>query len=484
MNKEDKKRVIINHLINNSGYIKANELSELLSVSSKSIYRLINEINDNTKIRYIFSERGKGFYINPELSNLTTHEAIFSQNKGLSMSPIERRNEIVKDLLINSPYSISVNHIINKFFISESMLGVDEKHIIESLHEFNLQLIRKNRTLAITGEESNIRMALMEYMDTLYIDIEKTINIPKNREEKDMDFVNKQINIIEKTLNVNIPYPYNVNIISHLYILILRFRKHGKHVEKEHKLFDYSDPQIEQSYYRVCDIIIKNFETYLSSSLPNIEKNYLYRYLTSYRIEHVNKLDERPEINFSNDIVKLSNKLIETMESNLNYDFSNNQFRIDLMKHIKPMSNRLKNNIIVKNKLLDQIKFEYPEIHSQTSIATKNIIPSISEDEIGFLTLYFAREIERNPRKIKTLITCTTGIGTSELLRVKIEKNIPEIEVVDVISSDVIESKVINDIDLIVSTIALPNFNMKPVIVISAMFNKNDQEKLKNFIQR
>ncbi|PNZ92548.1 helix-turn-helix domain-containing protein, partial [Staphylococcus nepalensis] len=277
MNKEDKKRVIINHLINNSGYIKANELSELLSVSSKSIYRLINEINDNTKIRYIFSERGKGFYINPELSNLTTYEAIFSQNKGLSMSPIERRNEIVKDLLINSPYSISVNHIINKFFISESMLGVDEKHIIESLHEFNLQLIRKDRTLAITGEESNIRMALMEYMDTLYIDIEKTINIPKNREEKDMDFVNKQINIIEKTLNVNIPYPYNVNIISHLYILILRFRKHGKHVEKEHKLFDYSDPQIEQSYYRVCDIIIKNFETYLSSSLPNIEKNYLYR---------------------------------------------------------------------------------------------------------------------------------------------------------------------------------------------------------------
>src|SRR5699024_4969969 len=119
--------------------------------------------------------------------------------------------------------------------------------------------------------------------------------------------------------------------------------------------------QIEQSYYRVCDIIIKNFETHLSSSLPNIEKNYLYRYLTSYRIEHVNKLDERPEINFSNDIVKLSNKLIETMESNLNYDFSNNQFRIDLMKHIKPMSNRLKNNIIVKNKLLDQIKFEYPE---------------------------------------------------------------------------------------------------------------------------
>ncbi|PTE77848.1 hypothetical protein BUY96_05160, partial [Staphylococcus gallinarum] len=48
MNKEDKKNTIINVLQNHSGYTKAAVLAELLSISSKSVYRLINEINSAT----------------------------------------------------------------------------------------------------------------------------------------------------------------------------------------------------------------------------------------------------------------------------------------------------------------------------------------------------------------------------------------------------------------------------------------------------
>ncbi|MBC2920250.1 helix-turn-helix domain-containing protein [Staphylococcus saprophyticus] len=58
--------------------------------------------------------------------------------------------------------------IINKFYISESMLSVDEKMIIETIQPFNLKLIRKDRTLVICGEESDIRSALMQSMDTIF----------------------------------------------------------------------------------------------------------------------------------------------------------------------------------------------------------------------------------------------------------------------------------------------------------------------------
>ncbi|MDT3983151.1 PRD domain-containing protein, partial [Staphylococcus ureilyticus] len=226
------------------------------------------------------------------------------------------------------------------------------------------------------------------------------------------------------------------------------------------------------------------FETYLSSQLPNIEKDYLYKYLTSYRVEHETPSNQDSECDFSDDVITFTSNLIIPMEKRLNSDFSNTTFRIDLMKHIKPMINRIENHILIKNTLLDQIKFEYSEIYSQTSAISKTLIPNISEDEIGFLTLYFAREIERNPRKIKTLISCTTGIGTSELLRVKIEKNIPEIEVIDVISSDTINSEIIKDIDLVISTVSIKNFDVIPVVVVSAMFNKNDQQKLKSLIPK
>lgn len=484
MYKEDKKRKIINYLLNNFSYTPARELADLLATSSKSIYRLIYEINETKETKCILSERGKGFYLNPKFDSSEILGEKLSNNVELAISPTERRNEIIKDLLINSPFSVSVNHLVNKFFISESMLSVDEKHILSTLNKFNLQLIRKDRTLTILGEESNIRMALMESIDMLNIDVEKTESIPTNLEKRDMNFVNKQINIIEKTLNVSIPYPYNINIVSHLYILILRIRKHGKLSDEGIKSFDFPNNSINQSYLRVCDIVIQNFESYLSAKLPNVEKEYLYKYLTSYRIEYANDIENNRNINFSNEIEVLADSIIKMMEENLFHEFDNTQFRIDLMKHLKPMTNRLKNNIFIKNKLLEQIKFEYPKVHTQTINVSRSMMPSISEDEIGFLTLYFAREIERNPRKMKTLITCTTGIGTSELLRVKIEKIIPEIEIVDVISTDVIDNQVIKDIDLIVSTVAIKNFNIKPVIVVSAMFNKNDQEKLKNFIQK
>ncbi|WP_436951442.1 hypothetical protein [Staphylococcus shinii] len=53
MNKEEKKNTVINFLLNTSGYTKATELADLLSISSKSIYRLINEINNSTTSKKI-----------------------------------------------------------------------------------------------------------------------------------------------------------------------------------------------------------------------------------------------------------------------------------------------------------------------------------------------------------------------------------------------------------------------------------------------
>ncbi len=36
--------------------------------------------------------------------------------------------------------------------------------------------------------------------------------------------------------------------------------------------------------------------------------------------------------------------------------------------------------------------------------------------------MYFARFLEQQDHKIQTLVICASGIGTSELLRVKLEK--------------------------------------------------------------
>ncbi|MBF5067331.1 transcription antiterminator, partial [Salmonella enterica subsp. enterica serovar Istanbul] len=59
-------------------------------------------------------------------------------------------------------------------------------------------------------------------------------------------------------------------------------------------------------------------------------------------------------------------------------------------------------------------------------------LPLIKADEIGFITLYFARMLETQQLPIQTLIMCMTGIGTSELLKAKIIKKFPDLNIVDV----------------------------------------------------
>ncbi|MBS7731996.1 PRD domain-containing protein, partial [Vibrio cholerae] len=95
--------------------------------------------------------------------------------------------------------------------------------------------------------------------------------------------------------------------------------------------------------------------------------------------------------------------------------------------------NRLEHKIRVKNNLLSQIKLTYEEVFMGVrkvsgSISEKFNLPAINDDENGFITLYFAKALETRQYQhpIKTLIMCTTGIGTSELLRAKVSKKFPE----------------------------------------------------------
>src|SRR5699024_12880642 len=87
------------------------------------------------------------------------------------------------------------------------------------------KLVRRNRHLSIRGDETHIRRALLELMEESKLTSLLSYNDMTQLEDRDAFFVQEQINIIENYQGIIIPYPYNVNIFSHLYILIMRFRK-------------------------------------------------------------------------------------------------------------------------------------------------------------------------------------------------------------------------------------------------------------------
>ncbi len=105
----------------------------------------------------------------------------------------------------------------------------------------------------------------------------------------------RQLHLIENRLGLVIPHPYNINLFSHLYILLRRFRKVGNSFNVE-VLHEQEKQQMKENpeIAKIADEIIQNSEQFLNTQLPENEHYYLYQYLVSSRMERNGEEIEKP----------------------------------------------------------------------------------------------------------------------------------------------------------------------------------------------
>ena len=484
MNRENK---LILLLSKQKNYMTSEELAILLETSTKTIYRLIKKINlEFPNGHLILAEKGRGYKLDYGKFIEQTNEL---NKPSVELSPAERQDRVMEELLMVSPKALKITELFRDYYVGDSAIANDEKQIAKKIKKFDLELIRKNRTLAIQGSETNIRRGIAEViwrMNILDIDeINRTKELNFNR--YDVLFVSEQLKLIEKTLGGGIPYPYNVNIFSHLYIMISRSRKTNYQIKE----IELSTEQLqsldhESPIYEMAMIVIQNVERYLVTRLPMNEVYYLYQYLVSSRME---KTTQKKQV-FPDKVSEITSYYLKEVGDKINLKVANEAIFVDLANHIKPMLNRLKNHIHVKNGLLEQIQLTYEEIYKNVSVVSKDVskkyqLPLINQDEIGFITLYFARMLETQQLPIQTLIMCTTGIGTSELLRAKINKKFPELAVVDVIATKNYQSALEKNpgIELILTTIGIKDPLPARTLLVSGMLTADDQLRIKRKIE-
>ncbi|HJH01027.1 MAG TPA: PRD domain-containing protein [Aerococcus urinaeequi] len=490
MNKTDERKdAIILILSNNTEFVTAGELAESLEVSEKTIYRTVKEINNDEKIPLeITSEKGKGYKIT-HINRIST--PVSEVNDIANMTPAQRRNNIMQDLLISSPNERKIPVLYEDFFISDNLIRLDIKLMEKAMAKMNLKLIRNGQLLKIIGKEKNLRKAIGKLFQQNHLYVESLENnIEDNLFDSDIaTFVLKQINIIEKRLNSILPYPYNINIFSHIYILVKRYQatdevnfSYDMEISKseEEEMTEY------RSIYNVVREITSNLEHFLNREIPKEEEYFLFQYLISSRFQGEFEKDQLAD----KKVLQVVDYYIEKTSQYLNFNIESSKLRNNLYHHVKPFLNRLNNGFYVKNPLLDQIKYEYQMIFDavqNTSVEMSKLfnLSEINEDEIGFITLYFAQYLEENPKYIDVLIVCTSGIGTSELLKSKISQKFKNINIVDVISTKQLYENpdTYRNIDLIISTVKFKETVRVPNIVISAMLTFDDQDRINNIIE-
>lgn len=488
--KNNREHDLLMFLSKSQGYVTSNELVEELKVSQKTVYRLIKKINDEyMDSPLIISERGRGYKLDYE--NFINYQKSDNKYKEKHFSPSERRKRIMEELLLSSPKPINIYHLYSDYYVGDSVIFNDEQLMSEELQKYNLVLERKDRKLAILGEEVDIRKAIKhinEIFNTIDIDDLKR-NQELNFNQYDVLFILGQLRDIEKDLDITIPYPYNVNIFSHLYILLSRLRKVPALLFRDKaSMEEMENMKRDPILYPIAKGIVTNIEKYLGSSLPDIEIYFLYQYLVSSRMQG----SLAKTSTFSPEVIQVTEAYIEGMSIYLGMAIESESIFTDLANHIKPMLNRLDYKIRIKNSLLSQIKVTYEDVYSGVTnvsefVSKKFNLPAINEDENGFITLYFAKVIVTGQYQhpIKTLIMCTTGIGTSELLKAKVSRKFPELEIVDVVASQnmqMIKEKYA-DAELILSTVHIKEEIPIHCLLVSAMFTLDDQKRLQRKIE-
>ena len=492
MQLNDQQQALIDILMRQNDYITAHKLSEVTNTSTKTIYRNVRSINDSSESGDVIeAARGRGYRLNYDRY---IYERNTSVDNTLDYSPIERRNRILLELLFNAPFDLNVDRLYEHYYVSETVIENDISLMNKLALSFGLVLKHRYRRLSITGPEPNIRQAIRntinkgDLMDKESID--DFIDDFHELSSFDERFLIAQLEYLERSLKLTIPYPYNINIFSHLYILMSRFRE-GKVVDdpEQNRLTADQKALTERNpkFAEVAREIIGKIGRYLNTTLPAIEDFYLLQYMVSMRYDR-----ELPSTNHED---KLVDQLVVFYVDGFDFNgraVDRTALVADLRNHIKPMVNRLKNGISVANHLLKEIGSEYPDELAQvkqlsSEVQTKFALPAaISADESGFITLYFAKYLEQAKPAKRILIMCASGVGTSQLIWVKVQKAFPDLDVVAVVSKDgyLKHAADYGHIDLIITTVNVTPADETSVVMVSAMFTKADRDQVANWIER
>jgi len=188
---------------------------------------------------------------------------------------------------------------------------------------------------------------------------------------------------------------------------------------------------------------------------------------------------------------ELSTEVVFEVEKNLNINIEcDEQLILGLTQHFNPALYRINMGIQVKNPLINEIKNYYGNLFNAVNYASKLVFSkyniTMSQDEIGFLTMHIGAAIERtnaNNNKLSALIICANGIATARILSNKIKHSIPRIGSITISSLKDWNEKD-NNYDIILTTTKLnEKLGYENVINVTPFLQSGDIEKINKFIK-
>lgn len=499
----NKRCITIIEILMENRILTVNEIAKYLGVSERTIRYDVDKINaflEQNNLKMIAKKPGKGIYfdltqsdkniINNVINSMNNYNYIMSENE---------RIKYILCLLLKSNKYITINSIADEMSVSRSTIINDLDKVKLWLRNNNVNVdLKKAHGIKIKSSEENIRKAIISLFSEQNCNYKLFEFLNRNFIEKssvnkkifcnvDSNFIEKCIKSAEKQLEQIFSDEAFDALLVHITIAILRL-KDGKEI-KINK--DELRTLKKEKEYIVASHMAMMIEKKFNVKIPEDEIGYIAIHLLSSNVTSIKNIEREHWIQ----IRICVSKIIENFEkiSNMNFEHDNQLFN-GLAQHLRPMFSRVRHNIVLKNPLLNDIKKSFIKTFILTraslSFLEEKLGKKLSEDEIGYICIYFQTAIERNEINKKyaknILIVCATGLGTAKFIESKII-DLFDVKIINTTSSRHYKeflrnhSKDENKVDLIISTVKIDEKRVK-TLYLNPILSKKDIYELSKYL--
>ncbi|CAG7643055.1 Transcriptional regulator MtlR [Paenibacillus solanacearum] len=494
MSMSSRTRRIIELLLQSDQELTAAHIAEEIQVSSRTVHRELATVEDFLQKHGVelLKKSGSGIRLHGDESALARLAQLVAVSEGVEFSP-EERQLYVLCLLLESDEPIKLYALAHELKVTVPTISSDLDELDGFVYKFGTVLTRRRGYgVELSGSEEQLRNMIRHLIrwridDTeLIASREKQPAHPLDRQlfelagKSEMEAVETILWSWEEAWAGGLSENSYTELLIRLSIALRRIQA-GKAMEA------HQTAEQESSFvsHREPDAVYLTglLSERMRLALSSAESAYISRLLRSAQAEDLSLLPA--------DDLALTDKvrsLIHGVQVAMGVDYgSDRSLREGLFFHMKDALPRLNDGHHIRNPLLDQIKKDYAALFGIVRQAADRVLSGIEvpDEEIGFLVMHFGASLERLKqlrRDVRAILVCSSGIGSSKLLQIRMQKELPQIQIVGRVSWYEALRTEKDKYDLIISTVDLP---LEPgqYMKVSPLLMESEVERLRSFVQ-
>lgn len=488
-----RQKQILLTLLNETAGISLKEMEKQLHVSRRTLYREFSNIRlfleQNNLI--LTSYNGRYLLEGSDDNKTALKDSLIDQHSVYEMPTAQRQNAVAAYLLLTNE-TTKILSIASELNVSEGTIQHDLLTLADSLSEYHLVIERKKGVgVQIVGDEIKRRQVLCGILLT-EINGYSLLRYLNNH-----DLTTK--NYFMSLLPYDLLFECNRNLTDHVFSQI-NFYSDRQRISTILMFaitifrFTYNNeisqlPKFGENleYLGITYKFFANFQWHPIDDAPQVTQKEAIFLAQQLQNAHLNTHSLAFDTEDFSVMIQVR-ELVELVSLSYGWDFRRNPYFFKrLSKHIENMI-RHEQDLLpnVQIETLQQISSKYSRLFKTIQEKWLEIFPDkkLTTPESQLLLLYFANEYTNRgyQRQLRALIVCENGFSTSQILKSRLTREIPQIQKIDTTKVSDLYKLEQRNYDIILSTIDLPGFP-RDYQVVSPLLLENDVNKIRNWLQ-